>query len=86
MLSVGSLLLRRNNLISNKNNLELYIVLDVDNKGLDKPGDLCYSVARQMKEACQAVPENFKRQFGKEFNLPLNVEIKAGNDLLSILS
>lgn len=32
MLSVGSLLLRRNNLISNKNNLELYIVLDVDTR------------------------------------------------------
>lgn len=52
------------------------IVVDLDN---DK--DLCYTVAKTLKESVEAVPLNFTKIFGSEFDLPLTAEVKCGMNL-----
>lgn len=52
------------------------IVIDLDNSP-----ELCYTIGKMLKESVEAVPENFKRLFGVEFNLPLTAEIKMGMNL-----
>jgi len=50
------------------------IMLDFDPK-------VCYtnSIVQIVKESFENVPANFKHLFGKEFNLPMRVDIQVGN-------
>lgn len=50
------------------------IMLDFDPK-------VCYtnSIVKIVKESFENVPANFKHLFGKEFNLPMRVDIQVGN-------
>ena len=48
---------------------------------VDTSKELCYNIGIVLKECVEDVPNNFKRLFGIEFNLPLTAEIKAGDDL-----
>lgn len=52
-----------------------------DSLGLDMEEGMCYNIGKILKASVEDVPTNFKRMFGKEFNLPLSVELKRGNDL-----
>jgi DNA polymerase I-like protein with 3'-5' exonuclease and polymerase domains len=55
------------------------VVVDIDNSK-----DLCYTVGKVLKDSVEAVPSNFSKVFGVEFNLPLTAEIKCGNDLFNM--
>ena len=48
---------------------------------VDSPKEECYTIGKMLKSCVRDVPMNFKKVFGKEFNVPLNAEIKVGNDL-----
>jgi DNA polymerase-1 len=48
---------------------------------IDAPDDEVDLCAQMGNESIQAVPMNFKRLFGKEFNLPLKAEVLTGNNL-----
>lgn len=50
------------------------IVVDTERKN-------CYNIGKVMRESVRDVPRNFQKLFGKEFNLPLDAEIKVGHDL-----
>ena len=52
------------------------IVVDVDNSK-----ELCYTIAKMLKECVEEVPTIFKKHFKSEFNLPLLAEVKIGKDL-----
>lgn len=50
---------------------------------VDSPLELCYTIGKTLRESVEAIPNNFRKIFGTEFNLPLNAEIKCGKDLLN---
>lgn len=51
---------------------------------LDMPAELVYNISKVLKSCVNDVPANFQRCFGKEFNLPLDAELKVGKDLLNM--
>lgn len=56
--------------------------VDIDvNLGLDKPMERCYTICRIIKNSIRDIPLNFYRLFGQEFDLPIDAEIKYGNNL-----
>lgn len=55
--------------------------LDLDDRGVDKPLELCYNVCRVVKQAIEDIPTNFERLFGVPFDLPVGCEIGYGQSL-----
>jgi DNA polymerase I-like protein with 3'-5' exonuclease and polymerase domains len=53
------------------------IVLDTPNKNVDTTVQMFYDTFRD-------IPENFKRIFGVEYNLPLFCEVKVGQDMKNL--
>jgi DNA polymerase I-like protein with 3'-5' exonuclease and polymerase domains len=48
---------------------------------VDTSKDLCYNVCKLLRNSVVDVPANFEKLYGERFNLPLNAEIKQGNDM-----
>lgn len=48
---------------------------------VDTPKESCYNIGIVLKSCVEDIPQNFKKLFGLDFDLPLTAEIKAGNDL-----
>lgn len=57
--------------------------IDYDHR-LDKDLEMCYTIAKIIKESIEDVPQNFYRLFGKEFNLPFMADIGYGMNLTEL--
>lgn len=55
-----------------------------DNIIVDCPDDSYYEVVKLYHEVFDEAPKLFEKWFGKEFNLPLKCEVKAGPNLLDM--
>ena len=56
--------------------------LDLDAPlGLDGNMDVCYNIAKVVKESIEAIPTNFYRLFGRTFDLPITCEVGIGPNL-----
>ena len=52
--------------------------IDID---VDGSQEVCYNIAKIVKESIEDIPTNFYRLFGVEFNLPVSCEIGIGPTL-----
>ena len=54
-----------------------------DSIDIDVDGDMevCYNIAKVIKESIESIPDNFYRLFGKTFDLPVSCEIGIGANL-----
>lgn len=57
------------------------IDLDLDDRGLDKPKEVCYNVMVCVRNSIIDIPTNFERLFGVPFDLPVGSEIGYGQTL-----
>ena len=65
-----------------RSGLEYRLVSSVhDSIVIDTPMENVYNICMLMKQAVETVPDNFHKLFGVSFDLPLQCEIKVGQNL-----